>query len=455
MRGTIERTKYCSIVAVLRPNTIYALLLAIACLVVFAPAYTAGIINWDDDIYLRVPVSQRVSPAILDTYVMGNYHPLTIFTYAIEQQAFGRKPIVLHATNVALHAVTAILVFMLLQQLTASSFPAFAGALLWAIHPLRVESVVWISERKDVLCGLFYVAALIAYVRNRYWLTFALFILALLSKGTAVSLPVVLLLIDFVERRRVKWIEKVPFFALSVLFGAIGFFGQRATGSAVERAGVTFSSIEKMALSCRAILFYLGKVLLPINLSAFYPWPKTVVSADWLAVLLVVVIGLIAVRLGRPFAFAFLFFLATIAVTLPQFPFGWTMTADRYTYIPSIGVAYLVVLAVKPRFWPVIALIAALLGAAAFQRARVWHDSVSLWTSVIDLDPKLALPYVSRSAARFAAGDWKGATRDADRAIALSPCEGMALRNRRTFAIIQGDRATEARITEQLRRCSR
>ena len=102
-----------------------------------------------------------------------------------------------------------------------------------------------------------------------------------------------------------------------------------------------------------------------------------------------------------------------------------------------------------------IALIAALLGAAAFNRSRVWHDSVSLWTSVIERDPQLALPYVSRSQAWFMSGDLEGAIRDVDRAIALSPCYGMALSNRRSLAIGLGDRTTEARVTEQLKRCSR
>ncbi|PYQ48396.1 MAG: hypothetical protein DMF59_16145, partial [Acidobacteria bacterium] len=159
----------------MRRNAIYAALLAATCLVVFAPAYSAGITNWDDDIYLRTPV--------FTTYVMGNFHPLTMLSFAIS----GRNPIGLHATNVVLHAITAILLFFLIVELSGSQFPAFVGALIWAIHPLRVESVVWIAERKDVLCGLFYVAALIAYVRKKFWLTFAFFVLALLSKGMAVS----------------------------------------------------------------------------------------------------------------------------------------------------------------------------------------------------------------------------------------------------------------------------
>jgi hypothetical protein len=162
MRASIGGTKYCSIVAVLGRNSIYAALLAATCLLVFAPAYTAGVTNWDDDIYLDSPVSQHISSAIFTTYVMGSYHPLTVLSFGIS----GRNPIVLHVVNVVLHAIAAILVFVLLEQLVGSAFPAFAGALIWAIHPMKVESVVWIAGRKDVLCGVFYVAALIAYART-------------------------------------------------------------------------------------------------------------------------------------------------------------------------------------------------------------------------------------------------------------------------------------------------
>src|SRR5207237_8629901 len=118
-----------------------------------------------------------------------------------------------------------------------AGFPAFAGALIWAIHPMKVESVVWISGRKDVLCGMFYVAALIAYSRTDRSVratTFVFFVLALLSKGTAASLPHALLAIDFLGRRRMRILEKLPFFAMSILFGVIGFIAQRVPGPFAE-----------------------------------------------------------------------------------------------------------------------------------------------------------------------------------------------------------------------------
>src|SRR5438132_3321010 len=261
MRATIG-TKYCSIVAALRRNAIYAALLAATCLMVFAPAYSAGITNWDDDIYLR--------SSVFTTYVMGNFHPLTMLSFVVS----GHNPIALHATNVALHAITAILLFFLIVELSGSQFPAFVGALIWAIHPLRVESVVWIAERKDVLCGLFYIAGLLTYVGRTsvrraearptlLWSTFFLFTLALLSKGMAVSFPLALIAIDFLQRRRITLRDKLPFFALSVLFGAIGYAAQRVTSEFAE-GPPKLSLIESVLFSCRAIFFYIGKSFFPI-----------------------------------------------------------------------------------------------------------------------------------------------------------------------------------------------
>jgi hypothetical protein len=398
------------------------------CLIVFAPAYSAGITNWDDDFYLR--------SSMRTMFVMGNFHPLTMASYAI----FGHNATVLHVTNVLLHAAAAVLLLLLLQELTGSPFGAFAGALLWAIHPLRVESVVWIAERKDVLCGLFYAAALLAYVRKRLLLTFVLFVLALLSKGMAVSLPLAMLCIDFLERRK-AFLEKVPFFALSILFGVIGFIGQRIPGVSPEAPDVVFSLSERAALSFYALMFYLIKIALPIRLSSFYPYPK--------------IIAAVVVSAGRGVAFAFLFFVATIAIVLPIFLVGRNITADRFTYIPSIGFAYLIANVAKPKHWSIVAIVAALLGAGTFIRSRVWHDSITLWSSVIETNPEIALPYNARAAALYSMGDRRGALRDLNQAIAMKPCYAMALRNRILVSQRLGDTAAAQRDVEQLRRCSR
>lgn len=422
----------------MRRNAIYAALLTATCLVVFAPAYTAGITNWDDDIYLRTPV--------LTPYVMGNFHPLTMISYAIS----GRNPVVLHATNVALHALTAVLLFFLLMELGAAQFPAFVGALIWAIHPLRVESVVWIAERKDVLCGLFYVAALLAYVRKNFWLTLVFFVLALLSKGTAVSFPLALIAVDFLQRRRITLRDKIPFFALSILFGAIGYVAQRVPVDVTQKP-LQFSAIEKILFSCRALFFYLGKLLFPVKLSAFYPYPASITLADWIAPLLLVILGIFAMRI-RSLAFAYFFFIATIAVTLPMFSTGRAIAADRYTYIPSVALA-VILSRVEFRATMLIAILAAVLGVATFDRCKVWHDSIALWTSVIEYDPHIALAYNGRGVALAQQGESAAALRDLNASIAIDPCYATALRNRIVVENRVGDAAGVARDRDTLSRC--
>ena len=433
------------------------MLLAAVCLLAFAPAYRAGTTNWDDDVYLASPGVTHISAATFTSFVLGNYHPLTLLSFAIDLQLFGRNAAELHAVNVVLHAITAILVFLLIQQLTALPFGSFAAALIWAIHPLRVESVVWIAERKDVLCTLFFTAALLAYVRRGIALTFVLFLLALLSKGMAVSLPLAMLAIDYLQRRKAI-VEKLPFFAMSVVFGVVGLYAQRGPGANPNLPGFSFTIAQKFALAADAIVLYLGKLLVPVNLSAFYAYPKSLTWIDWLSLLFVaIVIAIVAwtAKATRTIAFAFLFFAVTIAVVLPVVSIGRTIAADRYTYIPSIGFAYLVALIARPRGWAIVAFIAAVFGVMTFQRSRAWHDSVTLWTSVIEADPEIALAHNSRGAALAVRGDFADAARDFDEAIALEPCYVTALRNRWLVAQKTGDASAAAAARDKLSRCQK
>ena len=433
------------------------MLLAGICVLVFAPVFTAGITNWDEVSYLRAPQSQRVTVGTFTDVVFGSFHPLTIFSFAIEQQFFGPNALLLHATNVGFHAASAILVFLLLQQLTGSPFGAFAAALLWAVHPLRVESVAWIAERKDVLCTFFFVGALFAYVHRRMPLTFVLFILALLSKGMAVSFPLAMLAIDYLQRRK-AFIEKIPFFILTLFFGVIGFLGQRGPGAAMDMPGFAFTPLAKVALSCQTILFYFGKVFFPIGLCAIYPYPAKMTVIEWLSPLFVIAIAAfvaVTTRVTRAIAFAFAFFVVTIAVVLPLFSWSHTIAADRFTYIASIGIAYLVARIAKPKGWPIVAIVGAVLAVMTFNRCKVWHDSITLWTSVIDSDPTISTAYNGRAVELATRGRFADAVRDLDQAIAINPCYTTALRNRLILAQQFDDRLAAAAARDKLAKCQK
>lgn len=440
-----------------RRLVIPSVILIVAIAVSFAPLFRAGITNWDDEVYLRSATAPLST--LLTSPVMGNYHPLTMLSLKLDQRLFGPRGGALHAVNVLLHALASLFVLLLLFELTGSPLGALAGALFFAIHPLRVESVGWIAQRKDVLCELFFAAALLAYVRRmRFGWVFVLFVLALLAKATAVVFPVAVLLIDFLERRRPRMAHTAALFATSVVFGLAAIAGQRGPGALIRLPVYAFSPIEKLLLSCRVIAMYIAREIVPANLSAFYPYPTSVGVTDavW-AVAVFLFAGAVAAtaRRWRLLFFGWAFFLVTVAPTLPLLSVGWTMAADRFTLIPSIGLAVMVALgaAHNRRCAMVVMAGAILLGVLTWNRCAVWRDSLSLWTSVIDYDDRIPLAYNSRAVARIAAGDANGARVDLDRALSLDGCYGAALRNRALLAGRAGDLGAADRDLERAIRC--
>jgi protein O-mannosyl-transferase len=433
-------------------------------LVVFWPAIHGGVLNWDDAAFLaearNVPL-----PQLLTRFVGGMFHPLTVLSFAVELRMAPEGVALFHATSVVIHAATSMLVLILLWQLTASIPAATLGALFWSIHPLRVESVAWLVERKDVLYGFFYVAALIAYVahvrgrRGALQWTAGFFVLSLLSKVSAITFPLIMPMVDLLERRKLDrrtLTEKLPFLGLSVLFGVIGLAGMRVLPTTMP--GFSYSAGANLLLSFRVVTMYLERTLVPLNLSALYPYPQSFGLAEWLAPLLVLALlglALATLRWSRALAVAVGFFLVSVSITLPLFAHAWAVAADRYTYVASIGLAYLAAEAF--RRWPV-ALVVALpvvLCLMLLTRARiaVWHDSVTLWSSVLAYDDGVAVAHNDRGAALAQGGLIGPARADFDRAIALEPCYTLALRNRALLSLREGRRMEAERDLRVIRIC--
>jgi hypothetical protein len=220
----------------------------------FSPCLDNGFTTWDDDIYVTDnPLVARGLPggvpAIFTTFVSGNYHPLVVLSHAVEYRLFGLNPRPYHAVNLALHLVNTALVFYLLILVLGGDLAASAAAaLFFAVHPLRVESVAWVSDRKDLLGAAFFFAGLAVYLRQirqpghrRHGLLLLLFLLALLSKGTAVVFPLALLLCDWLHGRmdRAALIGKIPLFTLSALFGAIALAARHAYQGVLREGGLS------------------------------------------------------------------------------------------------------------------------------------------------------------------------------------------------------------------------
>src|SRR5262249_45724899 len=218
---------------------------------------------------------------VLTTSMQGNVHPLTMLTLFINYLISGENAWSYHLFNLVLHLVNCLLVFRLAMSLSKGNrVIAFTTAILFGIHPVHVESVAWVSERKDVLYGLFFVAGLITYTkyvdsnsRRHYWLSILYFVLSLLSKPSAVIFPLALLCIDLLRTRKLTaqlLVEKIPFFALSLAMGIVTYLAQQQAGSFGK---IHIDTSNKVLYGFYGIMMYIVKMVAPVNLAVFYPFP--------------------------------------------------------------------------------------------------------------------------------------------------------------------------------------
>ncbi|GAA4467915.1 tetratricopeptide repeat protein [Nemorincola caseinilytica] len=385
--------------------------------------------NWDDLGYvLTDPLIKDSSIEglkrlfLLESRVMGNYHPLTMVTYWWEYGKEGLEPAIYHLDSIIFHIITTATAYIFVRTLTRSILAAAIAALLFAVHPMRVESVTWIAGRKDILYGMFYLLACtthILYIRARegkraLWFvaTILLFALSLLCKSVGVTLPVVLLLIDLYERRDLKAvliIEKLPLFGLSMLFGLISIYAQKDVG-ALGTLDVHFTVLERLALGCYALCTYVWKMVVPVGLTNFYPYPIKVndaLPAVFYVYPLLVGGALFAIwkfgRHNRLLLLGVLFFIINLLLLLQFLPVGGAVMSDRYTYIPYVGlfllIGYFIARLVeqkKPLGTLLLVVVLGASGAYAYmtsERNKDWYDSVSLWTDAIEKDPESPIGY--------------------------------------------------------------
>lgn len=409
----------------------------------FLPALPNGFVNWDDGYnFVDNPNYRGLGWAQLrwmfTTFHMGHYIPFTWVTLGIDYLIWGMNPFGYHLTSLLLHAAAAVLFYFVALRLLTSPGPAahesldagtrFAAALaslLFAIHPLRVESVAWATERRDVLSGVFYLLTILSYLRageihrdpnaRRLWLAASVlgFTAALLSKEIVVTLPLVLILLDVYPLRRLKpgesrvWKEKLPFFLLAAGCSAVALFarGPEYPLTPLEEHGVP----ERLAQAAFGLVFYLGKTVWPADLAPFYPLPVPFnpLEARFLlsgALVLGITAILFYLRHRLPALLcAWAYFAIVLAPALGFFQQGEQIAADRYTYLAGFGWATLAgggVLRLLPGrqtglprgpflVWTVSSTVTvvAILGTLTWRQAGVWHDSITLWTRVLAVTP--------------------------------------------------------------------
>ncbi|HUK81103.1 MAG TPA: tetratricopeptide repeat protein [Verrucomicrobiae bacterium] len=391
---------------------------------VYWPALNNLFLHWDDLVYLkramvdRTFTLDRIRVVFTTTYFL-NYHPLTTLSHALDCRLWGMNPAPHHAVNVLLHAVNVGLLTMLLWELLAATraFNAHEQlavtvgvALAFAVHPLQVETVAWIAERKALLCATFSLGCLYAYVKRARTTTLVLFALAVLSKPTAAPLPAVMLLLDVYPLRRsagVGWRrlvgEKLPLFAMSAIISSVAVWAQAAghATTTLERLGVA----ARCLVASRGAVFYIWKLLWPVGLSPYYPLEGMITLRDRefsLSVASCVIVTVVAIWRRRkwPALVASWFaYLALIAPTSGLVQMGGQAVADRYAYLAIVPVllpiAWTIVWAWR-RFtivgqWVLLAAVACTFAFWGFKtRAEigVWHDDETLWRAALAYFPR-------------------------------------------------------------------
>ncbi len=379
----------------------------------YLPALNNGFV-WDDVAYIKNNSLIRAFDlkAIFSSYVMGNYHPLTILVHAIEFHLFGMSPAGYHAVNIGLHVINTSLVFYALYLLCNRLEVALVAALIFGIHPLHVESVAWVSELKDVLYTLFFLVSYIFYLRNikapsiRFLsLSIFFFLCSLLSKGMAVTLPLVLLLTDYFIRKdfRLKTggmnmkilFEKLPYLGLSLVFGIVSIMAQKSSGSISDIS--IFTLPQRIAFASYGFMTYIYKLALPLNLCAYYPYPiksggelPSIYFLYPAMVFALIALILYSVRYTKQVAFSFGFYTVTIFLVLQLLPVGSTIISERYGYLSSIGLLYLVGEGfyrllkgnLKMPAMAALVVVSLFFSYKTYARCAVWKDGLALWKDV-------------------------------------------------------------------------
>jgi Flp pilus assembly protein TadD len=402
-----------------RRPALAALAVFLVTLAVYWPATGNGFVNYDDDLYVTANPHMRDGLSwenvrwAFTTTELSNWHPVTWLAHLADAQAYGMAPRGHHATSVALHALNAALLFWLLWTATGATAPSLLVAALFALHPLNVQSVAWISERKNVLSTLFWLLTLWAYGawtrRPRLLLYLAALValaLSLLTKPMAVTMPFVLLLLDYwpLDRwqrgQRRLWLEKLPFLAMAVGLSVTAFIVQRDAGSLATAETFTWSA--RVGNAIWSYVAYLGKTVWPAGLAAFYPHPEgalPLLRTAGAAAFLLAVTALLFFRRERlrPQLVGWLWYLGTLVPVIGLVQVGTQGMADRYAYVPLVGVFVAVAwtgAALVARGFlarevaaglAAVALVA--LGVVAVQQMAVWHDSVTLFEHAIRSEP--------------------------------------------------------------------
>jgi tetratricopeptide (TPR) repeat protein len=422
----------------------------------FLPTFTNGWVDFDDTAFiLKNAHLSSLSPGnlgwMLSSFYGGHYHPLTWLSLALNMIVFGMGPLSFHLTDLALHVSNAVLFFLIARRLLdGDNAAAAAAALFFSIHPLRVESVAWAIERRDVLSGLFYLSTILLHLkaiddpgkswRRFSWLTYAA---SLLSKGIGITLPLALTLLDLYPlKRRGAWREKIPYWLMAAGAAGAAFYAEASNGAALGLGSYPLG--QRIGVAVYGLAFYLRKTILPIQLLPLYELPQQfnplsspfLLSAAWLlaVVLVLYLMGRRWPTAVTAIAACAAFYVITIVPVLGLVRFGPQLAADRYSYLACLGWAVLFGAGFKAarsrQAAPVIvSVVLAACGIMTFLQTSRWHDAVSLWSYALDVDPDIAMGQQHLGYALAGQGQYTQAIPHYQKALALKPDYWLAYDN--------------------------
>jgi len=445
----------------LTPEALIALMIGVLVFILYLPTLGFEFVNWDDGVYVYNNQALKNMGAgylahAFTKIVNSNYHPLTMLSYKFDVLIWGLDPKGFHLTNILFHAINSSIVALLCMGLMraagdrngTSPLGAYSAllasgltGLMFGLHPLHVESVAWVSERKDVLYAFFFLLGLLAYLRyaasgkpRHYALTFTLFLASMLSKPMAVTFPVVLLLLDLYPLKREAlgfWRkllpEKSPFFIVAILIGIITVVFQ-------DKGIPTFGELrlyEHPLLALRGTVFYIEKLFYPVGLAPFYRADTTPFDLSDAAALLFV-LGVTAagvvfyLRKKRLYLSLWMFYLVTASPVLGFVQAGAQGVADRYTYVPLLAIMFFLALVVaragevpfRQKYGKLLsrggvlllcALVVAGMAGTTSKQIRVWENSFTLWERERQIFPFEPLALMQLGLANYSIGRYKRA----------------------------------------------
>ena len=423
--------------------------------IVFLPMFANGFTNWDDPLYVVDNALLRGPDwaGIFSKTIVSNYHPLTMATLAFNYQWSELEPFSYHLVNWLLHLFNTSLVFFFAYRLSQNNlWVGVITALFFGIHPMHVESVAWVSERKDVLYTAFFMISLLYYLQfiqksnwQKYGLAMLFFIASLLSKPAAVTLPVVLVLIDWYKGRSLTdkkvWLEKIPFFLLALIFGIVALQIQAEKAIAQPEF---YPIWQRFVFAIYGFGEYFKRLFWPFPLSTLHPFPTAAtIPASYYPALIItplLIVAAIYFRKNKHVLFALAFFAINLALVLQLLTFGNSVISERYTYVPYIGLFFgLAMLWAKSSFSAgtknallgIFFVVALGFAFATNQQVRTWKDSITLWTKAIDAYPSSYISLSNRANWLVTKdGKYDEGLVDYNAALATKPNHANSLENR-------------------------